>query len=70
MQVLHICYLCCLYGNPLLVEIGLIEFLNSIVLNILHTFKSNQNNTVFVNVSVLLLFDVFGELYSVVLCFF
>lgn len=44
---MHVCYLCCFYGNPLILRSNLLEFFNKSIISLLQTIKSHQNNQVF-----------------------
>lgn len=54
LQVLHMCYLCCFYGNPLFVRMKWSDALHQIIKAMLELVTNNVNYRVFIGVSILL----------------
>lgn len=52
LQVLHVCYLCCFYGNPLFVRMKWSDGLHEIIKTMMDLVTNNINYKVFIGVSV------------------
>lgn len=51
-QVLHICYLCCFYGNPLFIRMKWSDSLHEIIKTMMELVANNINYKMFIGVSI------------------